>query len=592
MLIVVIGATGALLMTSFAPSVQSAWASIHYIERNPFGHFVRGLHYWASQLVVVLFAVYMLKELVTAKYKAPREFVWFTGLVLLPLLVVWTLTGSLVTGTETARGQIEVETNIVSTLPLIGPALQRIILGGSDIGQIANTHFYFLHVALLPVVVVFLLLAHTWQIRRASQAIALGSVNKNSDENDKTYFPNQSARNLFVFAIFLAAVSHAAWHYGAPLEMPAGSGIKGNARPEWYFTFLFELRHILSGPMEAVSITAVLVAMFGLLFIMPWLESKFPKFVARLLRWTLALVCVLGWFGMTYLSLHRDSLDTAFVDSKKQEHALSERAWELATLNSVPPEGARSLLRNDPKVQGPILFEKHCASCHSHTPIDKAASKEMLANENFWIQRNHIAAEEPSAPNLYNYATRDWVAGMLDLEQFKSTHYFGGTAFADSPDGMVEWLQTNIVDLREELVDDEDTEGLEELQTDLHNVVLALSAEAELLSQKELDKKDAEQITLGKENMVEIFNCKECHRVEEKQKLARAVDLVGYGSREWTIDFIADASHKRFYGKKNDRMPAYAAESEENPKLTKKEITLITDWLRGEWSKEKSKAGR
>ena len=61
--------------------------------------------------------------------------------------------------------------------------------------------------------------------------------------------------------------------------------------------------------------------------------------------------------------------------------------------------------------------------------------------------------------------------------------------------------------------------------------------------------------------------------------------MTGYGSREWTIGIISNPAHKRFYGDGNDRMPAYAEDTNQpaNNILRSREIELLTDWLRGDW---------
>ena len=72
----------------------------------------------------------------------------------------------------------------------------------------------------------------------------------------------------------------------------------------------------------------------------------------------------------------------------------------------------------------------------------------------------------------------------------------------------------------------------------------------------------------------------DCHRFhEEGEELGTAPDLTGYGSRDWLMAFISNPEHVRFYGDKNDRMPAFGEEKQ----LTPTEIGLVTDWLRGEW---------
>ncbi len=79
-------------------------------------------------------------------------------------------------------------------------------------------------------------------------------------------------------------------------------------------------------------------------------------------------------------------------------------------------------------------------------------------------------------------------------------------------------------------------------------------------------------------------NCTECHTFHGKGT-ASGPDLTGYGSRDWLIGIIANPAHKRFYGKENDRMPAYAESATDAKKnlLSRQELELLVDWLRGEW---------
>ena len=51
-----------------------------------------------------------------------------------------------------------------------------------------------------------------------------------------------------------------------------------------------------------------------------------------------------------------------------------------------------------------------------------------------------------------------------------------------------------------------------------------------------------------------------------------------WASRQWIIDLLHNPAHERFYGKNNDRMPAYGEKGELSPA----QIGMIVDWLRGE----------
>ncbi len=144
---------------------------------------------------------------------------------------------------------------------------------------------------------------------------------------------------------------------------------------------------------------------------------------------------------------------------------------------------------------------------------------------------------------------------------------------------MVEWVRENIAEMEADMDDDERAE----FQAEVDDVIAALSAEAHLSSQQQLDAESTDQIERGRLAIDETFSCTECHKFRDSGDLGSAPDLTGYGSRDWLIGIIRDPAHERFYPDTNDRMPAFAPEGEPNPKLDPQSIELIADWLRGEW---------
>ena len=164
--------TGLLLMTSYSPSATTAWGSVHYTEQSAAGAFLRGVHHFAAQAIIVLLAVHIVRVLLTAAYRAPRELIWITGLLLFPLMLVWTITGNPLSGSQQGMAQIEVEGNIIGSTPLIGPYLQRILIGGEEVGNLTLTHLHALHVGWLPLIVIPLMVVHLHQIYRHSVTLA------------------------------------------------------------------------------------------------------------------------------------------------------------------------------------------------------------------------------------------------------------------------------------------------------------------------------------------------------------------------------------------------------------------------------------
>ena len=75
------------------------------------------------------------------------------------------------------------------------------------------------------------------------------------------------------------------------------------------------------------------------------------------------------------------------------------------------------------------------------------------------------------------------------------------------------------------------------------------------------------------------LRCTECHQFRKKDEDATAPDLTGYGSREWILGILSNPKHPRFYGARNDRMPAFL----EDKILDRTTLGLVADWLREDW---------
>lgn len=185
-------------------------------------------------------------------------------------------------------------------------------------------------------------------------------------------------------------------------------------------------------------------------------------------------------------------------------------------------------------------------------------------------------ASDPSAPNLYGFATTEWIAGMLDPERIASDHVFGKTKFSNG----------EMVSKVRELFD-----GLEEVEAakmrdDLKLVAQALSAEAALPRSAAADHETRTSIVAGRELISGRLACTDCHQFHDHGDLGSAPDLTGYGSREWLLGMIGNPQHERFYsGDRNDRMPAFAEDAEHPDRnlLSPRELNLLVDWLRGDW---------
>ena len=173
--------------------------------------------------------------------------------------------------------------------------------------------------------------------------------------------------------------------------------------------------------------------------------------------------------------------------------------------------------------------------------------------------------EPATAPDLKGFGSRAWLAGMLDPAQVGGDRYFGGTKFKDGK--MAKWVRDKL------------SKKLPAKQAELNELIAAVSAEAGLKSQRAIEAGEQALILKGRGHVSEEFGCTDCHQFRKPDEDATAPDLTGWGSREWLLAVIANPTHERFYGKKNDRMPKF----KDDGILNDQAIGLLADWLRGDW---------
>ncbi len=538
--------TGIFLWMAYSPSSQTAWESVYYIQHEMFGGwFLRGLHHYTAQAMNVLLVLHLMQVVIDGAYKAPREINFWFGLLLLLLVMGLSLTGYLLPWDQKGYWATKVATSIAAITPFIGPEVQRLIVGGADYGHHTLTRFFALHAGVLPGAIVALVVGHIYLFRRHGL-----KAKEPRMRPDAAFWPDQVLKDAVACLAVLAAVLFLVLKFGVELSAPADpSEPYSAARPEWYFLFLFQMLKYFPGGTEiwgAIIIpSAVLLVVFAMPFIGNWKLGH--RFNLGLLWSLLAGVGLLTWLAMA-----EDGRNPDYLAGVKAARFEAERVKELARSPSgISQLGAVSLLRNDPLTQGPKLFAKNCASCHRYEGHDGMGNRPI---------------DPQSAPDLKGFASRPWLSDLLDPTKVDSTNFFGGTKFREGK--MVKFVKKDVA-------------GFSAAEKDqLKKVIAAISAEAGLKAQTTLDQADAALIAEGRTLAAsETMRCTECHQFRKPDEEATAPDLTGYGSRAWLTAILVNPAHARFYGKRNDRMPAFGTDQI----LDEASVGLLADWLREDW---------
>jgi quinol-cytochrome oxidoreductase complex cytochrome b subunit len=157
--------TGVFLMMNYTPSPDHAYDSIQYIMQNvPFGSLIRSIHFWSASTMVVLVGLHAMRTFFMAAYKYPREVTWVIGALLFIFVMVSGFTGYLLPWDQKAYWATNVGTGIAGQVPLVGPFIQKVLIGGTTIGATTLTRFFTLHVAILPSLIIVLTAIHIYLV--------------------------------------------------------------------------------------------------------------------------------------------------------------------------------------------------------------------------------------------------------------------------------------------------------------------------------------------------------------------------------------------------------------------------------------------
>jgi ubiquinol-cytochrome c reductase cytochrome b subunit len=532
--------TGLLLMTAYSPGDSTAWSSVYFIQyQMDFGWLIRGLHHFGSQAMVVLLGIHMLQVVIAGAHLPPREVNWWLGLALLGTVLALSLTGYLLPWDQKGYWATQVATNIAGNLPVLGPWLQKIIVGGPVYGHHTLTRFFTLHVGVLPALVVVLTIAHLTVFRRHGVTVPRNC------QGEGWFWPEQAFRDLVVsmviFAILLglvlwghgqkidtpegAAGTQPGWYErlahagqagkGANLDAPADPARPYPARPEWYFLFLFQLLKYFEGKQEIIGTVVIPVGAGLLLALLPLLGYGRLRGFGHVFGVLVIGGLLSGAATLTGLAIAKDHSSTEDAKLFQQELAAADvfahRAIQLAQ-DGVPAEGAIQLLRRDPLTQGPRLFQESCAACHNYGQMfhgDKAA-----------------------ASDLAGYGRKEWIQGLL--LQPESPTYFGCTSLKT----MSGWVRR--------------TRKTAERQKKTAELDAEFDQIAAWLADPRKEEHKSEPGFLAFKD-----RCNSCHSYQgEGGEGTRGPDFTDYGSADWVRLMIMAPNHELRYGLHN-RMPAF-----------------------------------
>lgn len=301
--------TGVWQLFYYVPSVHFAYDSLNYLRTEiPFGWLIHGLHHWGANAMVILLLCHALRVFIWGAYKLPRELTWLTGVGLFLVTLALSFTGSPLPWDEQGFWATEVGTSIAGTVPFAGNLIKQLMRGGQEMGQLALSRMFILHVALLPVGLLSLVGIHLVALRRfgstgpwdAAKRLRIGR-----------FWPDQVFKDMVACALLLVILIALVVFFPPAFTGPADpQDTTYLPKPEWNFLFLYEILKFFPGKLDVIGTVGIPTVGILALVLLPFLDKKSERAPGRRrLAMSLAGLVVVGLIGLTLAGHYSNPAD-------------------------------------------------------------------------------------------------------------------------------------------------------------------------------------------------------------------------------------------------------------------------------------------
>jgi len=299
-MLVILIATGIFLAMAYTPHVDHAFDSVERIMRDVnSGWLLRYIHANGASFFFIAIYIHIFRGLYYGSYKAPREVLWWLGIILLICMMAAAFTGYVLPWGQMSFWAATVITNLFTAIPVIGDSITSWLWGGFSVDNPTLNRFFALHF-LFPFAIVGVVVLHIWALHIPGSNNPLGI--DASGPNDKVPFhPYYTVKDVFGLGVFLliffAIVFWAPNFLGHPDNYIQADPLvtPSHIVPEWYFLMLYAILRAI--PDKLLGVIAMFGAVF-VLFILPWLDTSRIRSgtfrpVFKIFFWILVADCIL-----------------------------------------------------------------------------------------------------------------------------------------------------------------------------------------------------------------------------------------------------------------------------------------------------------
>ena len=268
--------TGIFLAINYTPTAAGAFASVETIDRQvSSGWVIRSTHMAGVSMFFIALYVHTFRSLYYGSYKAPREVLWLTGMLLMVMVMVTAFAGYVLPWGQMSYWGANVVSNAISSFPGIGHPLAIWLQGGETIGDAALHRYYALHFV-LGFLILGVVVLHVVALHVTGSNNPLG-IEVKGPQDTLPFHPYYTSKDAIGVCLFLIAFAVLVFYLPGLLTQP-DNYIEANPystpsdiTPEWYFAPFYAVLRAVPSKFGGLLLSAGSVLV---LFAVPWLDTS------------------------------------------------------------------------------------------------------------------------------------------------------------------------------------------------------------------------------------------------------------------------------------------------------------------------------
>jgi len=357
-------ATGILLALVYVPSAGEAWNSLQTLNHQiALGWFIRALHGWGSNFMLAIVVIHMLQVFLFGAYKFPRELTWIIGVFLLLMTFGMAFTGQVLRFDQDAYWGLGIGASIASRVPVLGPVLVKLLLGGPIIAGATLSRFFAMHVFVIPglliafvglhVLMVLTLGVNEWPMpgRVVRRSTYVREYHELTAKDGVPFVPHAIWKDIVFSGLILLSIAACAVLLGpfGPGGQPDPTIIQTAPRPDIFFLWIYAVLSYLPPAAETPILLVGPAIGILVLLALPFVAGEGEKSWKRRPIAVLVILLMAVVFGtLTHLG----------------EHTPWSPLMDAWSSEPIPAEYLRG--RTPLQHEGALIFQaKQCHNCHS-----------------------------------------------------------------------------------------------------------------------------------------------------------------------------------------------------------------------------------